>query len=234
MAGTLRLQLSIDARDPERPGAISPVELRDAVASSHDYVDVTPRNVATGVVGASFVTLESPVAQVERFLADVPQGADLAVRLGGTVASVLGSVASPSIAGGETLELAVDGASPTVVTLQAGDSTVALVAKRINYATGALVASVDSTTGGLRLTGTRTGGADAKTKGWSYGAIALVGGTALTPLGLAAGVTYGAGDDQRVGPGLFAKTFPAGALPRRIELSGSALGARFWVAGKAA
>lgn len=235
MAGTLRLSLDLTTADPAVGSSQQSALVRDPVASSHDYVDATPRNVATaGALGATFVQLETPVAQVERFVADVPAGADLVARFGGAPAVVVGSVTSPTIAGGETIQLAIDAGSPVTTTLQAGDTSIALVAKRINYAHGAQVASVDPTTGGLRLTGVLTGGADARARGFGYGLVQVIDGTGLSALGLSAGSTYGTGDDQRVGAGLFAKSFPAAALPRRIELSGTASGAKFWVAGKAA
>jgi hypothetical protein len=234
VAATLRLTLSIEHADPAVAGSQVSASVRDSVASSHDYVDPSPRNVATaGAVGAAFVDLATPVAQIERVAADLPVGADLVMRFGGAVALLLGSQNAPVFAGGETLELAVDAGSTVITSFSSGDNTLALAAKRINYAHGAQVADV-SPTGHLRLQGFRTGGADALVKGWAYGRLLVVGGTALVQLGLAAGSVYGQGDDQRVGAGPFAKSFPSASLPRRLELSGSAQGARFWLAGKAA
>lgn len=233
MAATLQILLELTARDPAVVSSAQTTSLRDAVATSHDYLDGTPRNVSTaGAIGAAFVQLETPVVQIERLVADIPAGADLVLRMGGAVAEVLGASAATGFSGSETAVLAVDAGGNVTVTFEAGDTTQALAAKRINWAFGAQVADLD-TSGKLRLRGARTGGADAEARGWAYGKVKVVSGSALTGLGLTAGSTYGQGDDQRVGAGPFAKTFPAGALPRRLELSGSAQGAKFWVAGKA-
>jgi hypothetical protein len=233
VAATFRQTLSLEVADPAIAGSASYPSARDPVATSHDYVDATPRNVSTtGVVGSAFIQLETPVQQVERLAADLPLAADLVLRVGGAVALLLGTQVAPVFVGGETLDLAVDAAVTVTTTFQAGDNTLSLIARRINYAHAAQVADL-SPTGHLRLQSFRTGGADAFTKGWSYGRLYVVGGSALAALGLAAGAVYGQGDDQRLGPGPFAKTFPASALPRRLELSGSAQGARFWIAGKA-
>jgi hypothetical protein len=233
VTATLALALGITTRDPSRPGAGCEASVRDAAATSHDYVDPTPRNVSTaGGVGAAFVQLETPVAQVERFVADLPAGTDLVLRFGGAVAEVLGTSAATGFSGGETAVLAIDAGGNVTVTFESTDTTQALAAKRINWALGAQVADTDSD-GKLRLRSLRTGDAGAAAKGYAYGRVRVVSGSALAGLGLVAGDTYGQGDDQRVGSGLFAKTFPAGALPRRVELSGSAQGAKFWVAGKA-
>lgn len=233
MAATLQILLELTARDPAVVSSAQTTSLRDAVATSHDYLDGTPRNVSTaGAVGAAFVQLETPVVQIERIVADLPASADLVLRFGGAVAEVLGASAAPSFAGGEQAVLAIDAGGNVTVTFEAGDNTQALAAKRINYAFGAQVADLD-TSGKLRLRGALTGGADAEAKGFGFGKVKVVSGSALAALGLTAGSTYGQGDDQRAGPGSFVKTFPAGALPRRLELSGSAGNAKFWLAGKA-
>jgi hypothetical protein len=234
MSGTLQLTLDLQTRDPAVLSSQASFVVRDATATTHDRVDPTPIDVATsGAVGAVFVDHPTSVRQIERIVADVPSGADVVFRFGGAVATVLGSVSSPSISGGETIELAIDAGDPVETELEAGDTTIAKIAKRINFAHGAQIASVDGTTGKLRLTGVLTGGADAKAKGFAYGEIEIVGGTGLSALGLTEGSTFGSGDDQRVGPGLFAKTFPSGARPSRLELSGTASGLKVWTAGKA-
>ena len=90
VAGTLQLTLGVLTRDPAKTSSAVEEEVRDGVATSHDYVDVTPRNVSTaGAVGAAFVQLETPVAQVERFAAQIPPSADLVLRFGGAVAEVV-------------------------------------------------------------------------------------------------------------------------------------------------
>lgn len=233
LAGTLSLSTTLTIADPARAGSqVSPV-LRDASATSHDYVDPTPMNVSTpSGLGVFFTPLRTSVAQVERIVADLPPGADLVLRCGGLPAVLFGTLVPPAFAGGETLQLGVDDGSVVTTTFQVGDTTLGLITRRINFAHGAPVAYLDAQ-GRLMLTGARTGGADAAARGWSYGRLVVAGGSALTALGLVAGTVYGAGDDQRLGPGLFVKTFPASALPRLLELSGTASGARFWVAGKA-
>lgn len=234
VAATLQLTLAVLTRDPAQPSTGVEASVRDSSATSHDYVDVTPRNVSTaGAVGAAFVQLETPVAQVERFVADLPTGADLVLRFGGAVAEVLGASSAPSFSGGEQAVLAIDAGSNTTVTFEDGDDSLALAVKRINYAFGAQIADIDASTGKLRLRGLRTGDAGAAAKGYAYGLVKVVSGNALSTLGLSAGSTYGQGDDQRVGPGPFVKTFPASALPRKVELSGSVTNAKFWAAGKA-
>lgn len=234
VATTLQLALSLALRDPAQPGQACDTAVRDLGASAHDYVDPTPRNVETaGAVGAAFVQLETPVQQVERFVAQIPPGADLVLRFGGAVAELLGASAATGFTGGEQAVLAIDAGGNITVTFEAGDTTQALAAKRINFAFGAQVADTDAS-GRLRLRSLRTGDAGAAAKGFAFGRVRVVSGSALAGLGLVAGDTYGQGDDQRVGPGPFAKTFPSSALPRRVELSGSASNAKFWVAGKAA
>jgi hypothetical protein len=235
VSGTLELTLDIRAGDPAAPSALQCSSARDRVPTVHEYVDQAPRNIATpGAIGESFVQLETPVQQVERLVADLPIGADIVLRAGGLPAVVVGTVAGAiAPAGGEAAVFNVDGQGQVTATLQAGDTSIALAAKRFNYAAGAQVASVDPSTGGLRMAGIFTGGADARSKGWQAGSVQFVSGSALSLLGLSVGTTYGAGDDQRLGAGPFVKPFPAGALPRRIELSGTAPGAKFWLAGKA-
>lgn len=234
MTATLQISLGLTTRDPAQPSSAREESVRDTTATSHDYVDATPRNVSTaGAVGAAFVQLETPVVQVERFVAQIPPSADLVLRFGGAVAELLGASAATGFSGGETAVLAIDAGGNVTVTFEAGDSTQALAAKRINWALGAQVADTDSD-GKLRLRSLRTGDAGAAAKGYAFGRVRVVSGSALAGLGLVAGDTYGQGDDQRVGAGLFAKTFPSSALPRKVELSGSATNAKFWVAGKAA
>lgn len=233
---TLRLQLTVQARDlacrPQSSGEV----VRDAAETTHDLVDASPVGpLATpGATGTHFVVVPTPVAQVQRLICDWPTGSDVIIRTGGTPASVLGASGALSLADGDTLLLAVDGGPTITATFLATDATPELAAKRINYAAGATVASVDAPTARLRLDGVKTGGATARSRARAFGAIEIVGGTAVAALGLTVGTTYGDGDDVRVGAGPLALTFPPGASPRRIELSGSASGARIWVAGTAA
>lgn len=235
MAGTIRLTTELTTADPASPSASQQtVQVRDSIASTHDYVDATPRNVATaGLPGVAFVQLETPVVQLERFIADVPAGSELVIRFGGAPAVVIGAKSALAIEGDETLELAIDGGEAVTTTLASTDTTVALVAKRINWAHGAQVASVDPATGALRLTGVKSGGADARARAWQAGSVAVLSGTALEALGLTTGTSFGAGEDVRVGAGAFVRSFSAASLPKRVELSGSAINPKFWIAGKA-
>ena len=235
MSATLRIVASIQTINTAIAGATSADIAQDAAASTHDYVDPAPLTLATaGGVGAAFSALGTNVVRVERFAADFRPATDAVIRFGGLVATVASTLTPPpTFAGGEALTLGYDGVAPVSVAFLAGDSASwALVAKRINFVLGASVASVDPVTATLRLSGLRTGGADALAKLYSYGALVIGAGTALALLGLVAGTTYGVGDDQRVGAGPFCKSFPATALPTRVELSGTTTNARFWVAGK--
>ena len=234
MASTLRIDATIETRDAGVLGGPCMQTIKDAGLTSHEYVDPTPINVGTlGSPGTSFIPLRTSVVQVERLMMDVPPGSDLVLRVGGLVAALFGVSAAPTFVGGETLVLAVDtDSAPTTTTFASGDTTIADIARRINFAHRAQVAGVDAL-GRLTLVGFRTGGADARAKQWSYGRLSVGGGTAVAALGLQVGDVYGAGDDQRIGPGPFVKTFPAGALPRLLELSGAAAGVRSVVAGKA-
>ncbi len=233
MSATLKLLLSVESANLSVAGSSQTDTARDQVATTHDYVDPTPRTVSTsGALGSAFVQLETPVVQVERLVADFPSGTDLVLRCSGEPAEVVGTVTSPTIAGNETITMAVDGLGSVTTVLDADDTTIAKIAKRVNFFHGLQIASVD-TSGGLAITGSKTGGPDAAAKGWSHGKIAITGGTGLTALGLSIGTTYGSGEDSRVSAGPFSRTFPSSALPTQIELSGSSSNARFWIAGKA-
>jgi hypothetical protein len=230
VAATLQLALSLLTGDPARVSSRAEDTVRDASATPHDYLDPTPRNVSTGAVGVTFVALPTSVALIERVVVDVPPGSDLVLRFGGAVAQLIGTAIAPVFTN-ETLQLAVDDGSTVTTTFSGSDTTLLAIARRINFAHGQQIADVD-VLGRLRLRGLRTGGADAWAKGWSYGRLSVVGGTAVASLGLTTGAVYGQGDDQRVGAGPFCKTFPSGAWPTGLELSGTAQGARFWLAGK--
>ena len=187
----------------------------------------------SGSVGTAFTELRHQVVAVERIVGDFKTGADVLIRAGGISAYVLGASGALTLTDGWTLLFAIDGGATITATFLATDNTPALAAKRINYAAGAQVASVDLATARLRLDGVRTGGAGARARSQAFGAVDAIGGTALAALGLVVGTFYGDGYDVRVGAGPFVHTFPPAALPRRIELSGSASGARIWVAGTA-
>lgn len=208
---------------------------KDWAQTSHDLVDSTPLRVSTpGATGSTFVRIPTTVAQIERLFADIPQGSDLVLRLGGAVARVTSTLSVPS----DTLEnltadIAIDSGDAVTVEFEASDTTMALVAKRINYAFGSQVARLESGTGRLVIEGARTGNAAAQAAQWQYGLVDIQGGAALSRLGLTTGARYGAGLDERVGGGPYAKSFPSGALPANLEVSGTSSNARFWLAGKA-
>ncbi len=235
MTFTVKGSTSAEIADQAFATSKHTVTMGDSVASSHDYVDETPRVVSTaGAVGTTLVQLETPVRQVERLLADFLSGTDILVRFDGLPASVLGNVSTPSISGSETLVLNVDGVGNVTTVLDAGDTTILKIAERINFFHRVRIASVD-TSGVLKLLGLLTGGADAKARGFSYGSISVVSGSGLSALGLTAGITYGSVEsDIRQAAGRLERTFPASALPRKIELSGSCTASRFIVAGKSA
>lgn len=234
VASTVLAQVILATRDLTVSGSEATHVAKDATATSHDFVDATPAIVATdGAVGAAFTEVRQQVAEIERVFGQFAASTDAVVRYSGEPASVTGSTTTPpTFSGGEQAVIAVDGGSPVTTTFEAGDTTMALAAKRINYAHGAQVASVVA--GALVLTGTKTGDAGAAARGWSHGLVDVQSGSALSDLGLSVGRTYGEGFDERVGPGPYAKTFPATALPTSIEVSGSVPGARLWVAGQAA
>lgn len=231
----LRLLLTVQANDLACKPRSSGESVRDASETTHDLVDVSPVGPlsTSGGIGTAFVTIPTPVAQVQRVVGDFPIGTDLLLRFGGTAAFVLGTSGAITLVDGQTLLFAVDGGATVTVSFLATDNTPLLVAKRINYAAGYTVASVDPSTARLRLDGVKTGGPGARAKARLFGAVDILSGTALTALGLVAGSYSGDGDDIRVGAGPLVHTFPSSAQPRRIELSGSASGARIWIAGTA-
>jgi len=181
------------------------------------------RLATSGNVGAVFATLDAP-ATIGQLLLMVRNAAEVAVRLNGAVAQVVGTgQAFGTIAGGETLVVTVDQGTQTTVTFLAGDTTGAKVAARINAAVGAIVASV-ATDGNLALSGAKTGGASAKAKAYAYGSIEVgAGSTGLAKLGLAAGTTLGSGEELGLVRRLLLEPPTSGArILTRVELSGSA------------
>lgn len=182
--------------------------------------------------GSAFARVPTPVAQVERFVGDFAIGSSGFIRFGGAEAIVLGGNTSPVFSGGETLDIAIDGQATFTTTFLNTDNTLALAVKRINYAAGAPVASLVA--GRLVLTGTKSGGAGAMQESRQFGLVQVVGGSAMAQLGLSASAAYGKGFDLPIAPGMLVLTFPPGALPTRIELSGSVPSAKFTIAGKAA
>lgn len=235
MSSTLRASVVLKIQDLGQKCPSSGTCVDDVAPTTHDLVDECPVPAlsTSGGIGTTFVELRHQVAQVERVVGDFKTGTDVLIRFGGVAAFVLGASGALALTDGWTLLFAVDGGSTVTVSFLAADNTPELAAKRINYATGAQVASVDASTARLRLDGVKTGGPGARAKARSFGAIDILSGTAVSALGLTVGTTSGDGDDIRIGSGPFAHAFPSAARPRRIELSGSASGARMWVAGTA-
>ena len=231
MAHTWQADTEITTRDTSVTNSAQSWFFKDNTASSHELIDATPKPVSTsGSPGAVFIEVPTSVMQIERCRIDVPMGSNIWLRWDGAPASVLSSKTTPDSLTGLTLELAVDTGGTIETTFTSDDTTMALAAKRINYYHGAEVASVSA--GKLKLTGASTGGADAKEAGRQYSLVNVVGGTALSALGLTEGITYGSGLDENIG-GPVEKTFYSGNLPESLEVSGSCSGARFMLAGKA-
>ena len=236
MSSTLRVSLVVQTSDYGQKPCSSGDRVGDLSPTTHDLIDVSPVGplATSGAVGVAFVGVPTPVVQVQRLLVDLATGADVLLRLNGSAALVLGASGALTLTDGLTLLFAGDGGSTITAEFLATDTTPLLAAKRINYAAGAQVASVDTATAKLRLDGVKTGGPWARAKSRSFGALDILSGTALAALGLVAGTYSGDGDDLRVGSGAQLLRFPASAQPQRIELSGSASGARIWVARTAA
>lgn len=238
MSGTLQIKALITTGDPSQPSASQIQEsVGDAVASTHDLVDpLTPMSIATGTPGVSFVQVPLSVAHIERLAADLGASSDVVLRLNGAAAFVVGNVTAPSLAGGDTLVLAVDSGAQVTTTFAGTENTIAKVAGAIAAAFIAAglanPASVDAATGGLRLSGVKSGDQAANAKGWQSGAVEVVSGAAVAKLGLTVAKTWATGDDDHVSGVLF-KSFPASSLPTRLEVSGTASNAKFIVAGKA-
>lgn len=235
MSFTLKVQIESCLRNLSIAGSDSRFCSADATATLHDYLDSTPLTLATsGDVGTVFLDWPTSVIEIERIIGFVPPAADLIFRFGGAVAEVTSVLNNPSAPLDTlTLTLSFEGGSPVTTTFTGADTTMALAAKRINYAHGAQVASLSTPDGFLVLTGARTGGADAKVAGYLYGEVNIISGTAATALGLTIGVTSGAGTDERVGAGPYARTFPTGNLPTNFQISGSATGLSLLLAGTA-
>ena len=239
MSATVQLQMVATVADPAVASSSQQTTVRDLTATTHDLGDPIPMGqVATpGAVGATFVPLPTSVQHAERLIADLGVGADLVLRIGGAPAKVVGSVtANPGLIAGDTLTLNVDGGG-LVTTTFAGGESIAQAAAAIDSAFVASgrtsPASVDATSGGLALAGTKTGDASASARGWQSGSLVL-GGTALAKLGLGAGTTWGTGDDIRVGgTPVLVLPFPSSSTPARVEVSGSCPNAKFFLAGKA-
>lgn len=206
--------------DGSAAGSTANVSFSDSGSGCvHDWArDYPAFSVATaGPVGSVFQAIEVPPV-VEKLLIQSLSKQDVAVRLNGAPASVQGAAASfGSITNTDACTIVVDGAS-VAVAFQTGDTTCDLVVARINALANALIAS--NVGGQLKLTGAKTGGQGAAAKSFSYGSIVLSG-AALAKLGLAAGTTYGAGDEFQISGRLFIE--PSTIKPiSKVEISGNA------------
>lgn len=146
------------------------------------------------VAFAPLAYLESSVAAPwalttgQTIVAAVNGAADVTATFTGAVATVTGGAGTPgSVVAGDYVDLAIDDGKTIRVTFGAADVTFSLQAAAINRAFGAPIASVATY---LVLT-SPTGGTASK--------VVIVGGTAVTKLGHAAGTTSGTGNVANIG-----------------------------------
>lgn len=183
-----------------------------SVVSSQQPLQV----LTAGLPGAAFVDLDILDGFVAIELLVARTNAKLFLRIDADVARVLGvgGAFPTTFAGGETLDLTIDGVN-FLTTFLAADQSAAQVAARINAA-AALAAlptprAVVATSGQLELQSVQTG---------AQGSVVVVGGTGLATLGLTAGTTLGTGADIPV-QGDVLLEFPRDTdAPARIQVSG--------------
>lgn len=180
------------------------------------------RLTTAGNPGAAFVEVDIPPTALQIVLVSRDQ-ATIWARLNGAPATVTSGAGAPgTVAGAEGFSLQVDVGSVIPVTLEAGDTTFAKIAARINAAMGAIVATVVA--GVLQLEGVLSGGETASDEGRQFGRITLSADVSggLAKCGLVAGTTYGKGIDIPVRRRLVLEghTSGNGAIDR-LELSGS-------------
>lgn len=180
------------------------------------------RLATTGTTGAVFQELELPATTLQIVLVSRDQ-ATIWARLNGLAANVVGGAGAPlTVAGGEGFSLQVDSGAVTAIVLEAGDTTFAKIAARINAAMGAIVASVVS--GVLELDGVLSGNAAALDEGRQFGRLVLSADVSggLAKCGLVAGTTYGKGTDIPIRRRLVLEPHTSGnGAIVRLELSGS-------------
>lgn len=225
MPSRLTVRGSINVRpDSSENGTLADLKYDDTGSgSTHEYVRDYPayQLATTGTPGAVFRLLDSPTIVEKLFIHSLSKQ-DVAVRLNGAAATLIGSAAAfGTLVNGDSFTINTDQGGVIVVTFETGDITGAKAAARINALVGAIVATIDATSGQLRLTGTKTGGQDAFAKSFQYGSIVLGAGAALAKLGLAVGTTYGAGDDRVISGRLLEEPSTTRTVSK-IELSGSA------------
>lgn len=183
-----------------------------------ESTDIDIQITTPGLIGQNWTALPMTADFIGVEFLKVTSNQPVRLRIGAAPAIVAptAGVYPTSFSGGETLVFTLDGVSVSVAFL-IGDQSAAQVAARINAecALAGLatpVASV-STGGQLVLTGKLTG---------LQGSIVIVSGSALTRLGLAAGTTFGSGQDVDV-YGTFMNEFPPYPIaPARIQISGVA------------
>jgi len=178
-----------------------------------------PSQVLTsGAVGAAFVDL--PVGEaLERIeFLHLRSSSEMVLRIDGKSAKALGAGGTfPTLfAGGETLQIAIDGGATITVTFLATDQTAVDCAARINSAL-ALVGlptprAVVGTTGQLEIESVTIG------KG---GKVEIVGGTGMAQLGFSVGETLGSGELIKFN-GLLMIEFPRNEnAPKSLQVSGN-------------
>ena len=172
--------------------------------------------LTTGAPGAEFVDLDilDGFTGIELLAAKAPT--KLFLRIGADVARVdgVGGTFPTAFAGGETLDLTIDGTN-FLTTFDAADQTAAQVAARINAAAAlaglAAPRAIVATSGQLELTSVNTG---------AQGSVEVVGGTGAATLGLSVGTTAGSGADIPI-QGDVVLEFPRDTdAPARIQVSG--------------
>lgn len=203
---------------------IQPLALRCATEYYDGAVEGTPRVNTVGAIGAEWsdIDLLGDLTYIE--LVYVSSSGPMGLRIGALEATVLGNAATfpTGFAGGETLDLNVDGVA-FAATFLIGDQSAAQVLARINAAAALAgldtpVATLESTGNQIRLTGHNTGAPGATVNG----NVTVTGGSAATPLGLAGKSGVGAGADVRV-DGIILLTPGRGTdAPSRIQASGQA------------
>lgn len=184
-----------------------------SVVSSQQALQI----LTTGLPGAEFVDLDilDGFTAIELLVART--SAKLYLRIGAAEALVLGvgGVFPTTFAGGETLELDVDGLGSFTVTFTVGAQTAAQVAAEINAAAALsglpTPRATVATSGQLQIESVQTG---------AQGSVEVVGGTGAATLGLTVGTTAGTGADIPIqGDALL--QFPRDTdAPARIQISG--------------
>jgi len=232
MAVSWKLTLDLIVQDLDSPTQANGLSIAEANASVHDFSDPTPMSIATqGAPGAKFIAVPTSVVQIERLIVQTGASADLILRVGGVAPSIEGNVSAPTASlDGKSITIVLDSNPAVTTTFAATDTTLDLVARKINYNMNAPIASVNASNH-LVLSSSNTGGADAKASGRSFGLLSISG-NALSLLGLTQQDLYGSGFDYHLGVGPHVLRFAATDLPKKLEVSGTAPSVVFWISGK--